>query len=829
MADNKSLASLLNAAKQAQDNNTLINAGSSKNLANLFKQANPNNTQANIAEVPEGTTINTGFQSAMGMGSRMAGSFASDMGEKIRILSRFSGIPVEDFFLDPGGNLVYRTIMNGKETYNRVDPGALDSLKDIAKQTMLSMGQASVAGNPSQQTQDMNTQFAKELQETKVTVDDLSAIGSSILSETPASIPEMLTTGGVAMAPFTGGGSVIPGAIAGAGGEVARQTIGNFLDPRPGANIDMGQVATAAVIPGALEGGSAGMSAIKNKVMGQSPPPGVINASDFGKIKKSVNDESLNNFITMARNEFGIDLSLPQASGLSSLQKLERKVRRNPDAGNIYDEFLFGDVSPLNDQVVQMGGQYKQVKEAIENILLPSINRRPAKEMDAQAVIGKAIDASNEIGQKFMVLRSKIFDKFYAKARIETPQLSFNVARNAWRSVEQILKQTSGTDQGAVIQKFASQLYKVKMKDGKPVLKMTSAGKPVFDKNGQPIPEMEFRTDIENLNEIKKGLDGYIQSIDDDAPSANKTARFGLNQLRSALLNGMKNESPNYAKALKAFENFTKNYMDPFDNSIAGIIGNLGRDKSNAVNALSRVFSSNQVSPGALMRSFEYFKQLPGGKEIFKDAQRVYIEQQFKNIVEKVSNTQAGDMSANLAQRVYGQFFTPENLKILAVTMDNPKDIENLQKMGKVMFAIRNTLREGSPTATDIKDADVLSLGAKAGQLAADVDVTKPASLIGASRQKIDDILYGRAYKQLAKIFTSKDAMKRLEALKELDPKGQTARAIVMSVLNAAIDGKYDEVEGLDIEDLPDTLKAKIGDLQWQKNNLFRNPTNIIQ
>ena len=111
--------------------------------------------------------------------------------------------------------------------------------------------------------------------------------------------------------------------------------------------------------------------------MGQSPPPGVINASDFGKNKKGVNDQSLNDFITMARDEFGIDLSLPQASGLSSLQKLERKVRRNPEAGNIYDEFLFGDVSPLTDQVIQMGGQYKQVKEAIENILLPTINRKP--------------------------------------------------------------------------------------------------------------------------------------------------------------------------------------------------------------------------------------------------------------------------------------------------------------------------------------------------------------------------------------------------------------------------------------------------------------------
>jgi|9_EtaG_2_1085328.scaffolds.fasta_scaffold00510_16 hypothetical protein len=824
-----SLDDLLRQAANVQDNNTQINAAGG-NLSNLLTVAAgaDNASEANIAEVPEGTTINTGFQSAMGMGSRMAGSFASDMGERIRILSRFSGIPVEDFFLDPTGNLVYRTVMNGKETYNRVDPGALDSAKELFKQTMLTAGQANVAGNPSQQAQDMNAQFAKELQETKVTVDDLSAIGSSILAETPASIPEMITTGGVAMAPFTGGTSVIPGAIAGAVGEVGRQGIGNLLDPRPGANIDMGQVATAAVIPGALEGGSAGVNFAKNKIMGQSPPPGVINASDFGKIKKSVNDQSLNDFITMARDQFGIDLSLPQASGLSSLQKLERKVRRNPDAGNIYDEFLFGDISPLTDQVVQMGGQYKQVKEAIENILLPSVNRKPGS-LDAQAVIGKAIDASSQIKEKFVKMRSKIFDKFYAKARIETPQLSFNVARNAWRSVEQIIKDTSGTPQGKIIQQYANQLYKVKMRDGKVVPKLTSDGKPVLDGAGQPIPQMEFRTDINNLNEIKKSLDTYIQRIDDDAPGADKTAKFGLNVLRSALLNGMKNESPNYALALKSFENFTKNYMDPFDNSIAGIIGNLGRDKTNAVNALSRVFSSNQVTPGALMRSFEYFKQLPGGAQLFRDAQRVYIEQQFKNIVEKVSNTQAGDMSANLAQRVYGQFFTPENMKILAVTMDNPKDIENIEKMGKVMFAIRNTLREGSPTATDIKDADVLSLSAKAGQLAADVDVTKPASLIGASRQKIDDILYGRAYQQLAKIFTSKDALRRLEALKELDPKGKTARAIVMAVLNAAIDGKYDEVEGLDIEDLPPTLKAKIGDLQWQKNNLFKNPTNIIQ
>jgi len=828
MADNKSLASLLKAARQAQDNNTLVNAGSSKNLANLFRQANPNNTQANIAEVPEGTTINTGFQSAMGMGSRMAGSFASDMGERIRILSRFSGIPVEDFFLDPNGKLVYRTIKNGVETYSQVDPGALNSLATVAKNTALSMAQSNIAASPTDKNLELSNTFNKELADTKITVDDLSAIGSGALSELPASIPEMLTTGGVAAAPFTGGASIIPGAMAGAVGEVGRQTIGNFLDPRPGANIDMGQVAMAAAIPGAIEGVSAGATAIKNKVMGQSPPPGVINASDFGKIKKGVNDQSLNDFITMARDEFGIDLSLPQASGLSSLQKLERKVRRNPEAGNIYDEFLFGDISPLTDQVIQMGGQYKQVKDAIENILLPTINRKPGS-LDAQAVIGTAIDASSQIKQKFVNLRSKIFDKFYAKARIETPQLSFNVARNAWRSVEQIIKETSGTPQGKVIEQFANQLYKVKMKDGKVVPKLTSDGKPVLDGAGQPIPQMEFRTDIANLNEIKKALDGYIQRIDDDAPGADKTARYGLNVLRSALLNGMKNESPNYAKALKAFENFTKNYIDPFDNSVAGIIGSLGKDKSNAVNALGRIFSSNQVTPDALMRSFEYFKQLPGGAEIFRDAQRVYIEQQFKNIVEKVSNTQAADMSANLAQRVYGQFFTPENLKILAVTMDNPRDIENIQKMGKVMFAIRNTLREGSPTATDIKDADVLSTGAKAAQIAADVDVTKPASLIGASRQKLDDILYGRAYEQLAKIFTSKDALKRLEALKELDPKGKTARAIVIAVLNAAIDGEYDSVEGLDIEDLPPTLKAKIGDLQWQKNNLFRNPTNIIQ
>ena len=165
------------------------------------------------------------------------------------------------------------------------------------------------------------------------------------------------------------------------------------------------------------------------------------------------------------------------------------------------------------------------------------------------------------------------------------------------------------------------------MKDGKVVPKLTSDGKPVLDGAGQPIPQMEFRTDIANLNEIKKALDGYIQRIDDDAPGADKTARYALNVL-SALVNGMKNESPNYAKALKSYENFTKNYIDPFDNSVAGIIGSLGKDKSNAVNALGRIFSSNQVTPDALMRSFEYFKQLPGGAEIFRDAQRVYIEQQ---------------------------------------------------------------------------------------------------------------------------------------------------------------------------------------------------------
>ena len=71
----------------------------------------------------------------------------------------------------------------------------------------------------------------------------------------------MLTTGGVAAIPFTGGASILPGAMAGAVGEVGRQTIGNFLDPRPGANIDMGQVAMAAAIPGTIEGVSAGATA----------------------------------------------------------------------------------------------------------------------------------------------------------------------------------------------------------------------------------------------------------------------------------------------------------------------------------------------------------------------------------------------------------------------------------------------------------------------------------------------------------------------------------------------------------------------------------------
>ena len=229
------------------------------------------------------------------------------------------------------------------------------------------------------------------------------------------------------------------------------------------------------------------------------------------------------------------------------------------------------------------------------------------------------------------------------------------------------------------------------------------------------------------------------------------------------------------------------------------------------------------------MKSYNYFKALPGGTQIFRDAQRVYIEQQFKNIVEKVSNTQANDMSANLAQINYGQFFTPDNLKILAITMDNPRDIELFQKMGTVMFAIRNTLREGSPTATDLKEADILGLGGKLTQAAVDVDVTKPGTWIGAGKEKLNDILYGRAYKELAKIFTSKDAIRRLEALRELDPKGKTAKAIVMGILNAAIDGDYDEVDELTVEELPPKLKAVVGDLQWQRNNLFKNPTSIIQ
>ena len=50
-----------------------------------------------------------------------------------------------------------------------------------------------------------------------------------------------------------------------------------------------------------------------------------------------------------------------------------------------------------------------------------------------------------------------------------------------------------------------------------------------------------------------------------------------------------------------------------------------------------------------------------------------------------------------------------------------------------------------------------------------------------------------------------------------------------MGILNAAIDGDYDEVDELTVEELPPKLKAVVGDLQWQRNNLFKNPTSIIQ
>ena len=772
-----------------------------------------------LPNVEPGTKVYTGYKSALGLVPRMASTFSKDMAQKVKILSNQTGIPQNNFFIDGNNNLIYLDPQD--DNYKEVNPGALRSLGTMASDMAKGAAMANMASGgvvvPGMERMlfpesKIEKTFTDELMETKTTVDDVSNIVSGAMAEAPVAA---LNSAPAAAAALPAGLGIPASTALGSATEGVRQGIGNILAGDPITDIDAGQVGMAGAMSGGMDAGFRGVSSMLKQNV-----PGALPKQDLQSIKQAMENRTLPEVYELAKS-FGIDLDLSQLIDTPTMRQIARRTRRQPGTADLFQEFFIGKQDLGN---FQLGGQYKQLTDAIEEIILPRINRvgdgRLQKgDLDAMNVVQSLINASTELHEKLIKQRTAYTSVHFRNAFKLTPKLPGNIALRSHiflnRAAQDISdKALKDPEIAFIFRDLAKKFVRPQMKDGKPVFQVDGTGKPKIGADGQPIIKTEPITRTETLNAVRTEIQDMIQQIV-DGKSKYPSALPVLQNAYKNLVDSMKEASPPFRNGMDKYEEFTAKFIDPFEKSLAATLKSTPDYKSQPVNALSGIFNYKNANPKSIKNAFNQFKKMRGGEALFRNAMRAYFTQQFREIEDTIlTGAEPMNYAKNTATQVLKAFFKKQNLQVLSAVMDNPADVKLFEKFAVVLSRIRNTLPEGSPTASDLKlDSQVLTLPEKAAEAAINVDVTKPLSVLGLNEKAID-ILYGRGYERLAKIMTSKDAINEIKKLRELKPDSKTAQIIVLSILNAAgkgaFDNYFDEGKPEDMSLMPDSLVGEI-------------------
>lgn len=542
-----------------------------------------------------------------------------------------------------------------------------------------------------------------------------SRVGNNVSAGLPDAVPGVV--GGLATvatrSPLLG--TALSGAVAG-GTEMARQAFDNILAGESVGDVDYGEVAKQSGFTALGSLGGYGLARLFSRnQLG-------MNVVDRLKAQDPQFLDDANNIMRLAKTEYGIDLTVPQATELKSLLVKMRQGSRWDETADMVDEF----------RSRQWG---EQVPRAIQNEVGKISGAR------GEAAVASFRKGADDIVDSALDARSKearlAFGEAFDAPAYNTPKLDELVKRPSMSRAWRIAKENAA-DEGRTLPEYFK-----------------------LDADGNIVGTVQ-KPDWQAWHDIKVGLDRIVKDGTSDAGRMNANA-WRASRLKKELMSNLRGGgNDSYFSALAKYGE-SSDAVDVILNGGIGVLRNMkGAD---TITVINKIFNRKNFSPTDIRDMRQTFYSAGKSTEWNAGVAR-WMEGKMNDAMQINAGGEAGNIPGKFYKSVFGH---PEDRAIVREAVGQ-EAYEGLQKFMEVLRKASRNLPEGSPTATDMGAMSAGSIGGVGKVIG---KVTSPGAYLDLGDNIIAGITALRepaARVRLIESLLSDDGMKQLRNLRMLGP-----------------------------------------------------------
>lgn len=461
--------------------------------------------------------------------------------------------------------------------------------------------------------------------------------------------------------PIGAAGGGIMGAAA---GDAAKRFVGDMMAPEMSSLLDK---LYSASMEGLLDvGGTAAGSLI---VKG-------IKSKPLKELSRYAQAEA-ETLIQVAKNRFGIDLSLGEASNLKSLLRRQQFLNRTGDAGDKLQDRYLSRMGDINNAVDDFLRQVSPTGSAVEATNL-------------------ARDASEE---SIRSLRKAISDEvapLYQQAYRETGPIDVD-------NVVGMVQRKAGVLAGEA---------QASMRQVANVLR-----------NGEVV-----RTSLEELHNSRMAIDDLIDRAQKgEVPGWSGANMRHLTEVREALDAKLKDAHPAFREADETFARRTQTESVPLARSV---VGDIARQRTDDVAAIGRkLFNRDAIDETAFTAARD--RITAENPEAWDSIVRWHLQNEWNRVMKGAKPGEVRDIGGRFSRAVFGD--GKQQTLMREALANRPQVQSTFDTLMEVLNATSRGLREGSPTQPLQEEAR------QAGREAA--QSTGIARMVGAGRYLSADIV----------------------------------------------------------------------------------------
>jgi hypothetical protein len=417
----------------------------------------------------------------------------------------------------------------------------------------------------------------------------------------------------------------------------------------------------------------------------------------------------------------GIPLTPAEITNMESLKATQRILTNMPASAAIMRDFYEGRAANIDGRIAGM---------------LDSVSTQDSGEVAGRATKEWALMALEMAKNE----RATAAEPFYTAARASGVQVD---ARPVVGLIDRELQTAKGPARKAL---EAARSY-------------------FFDQKG------EVDTSIAGLHSAKLALDDLIGGFDQSAatvgPAGQKSSSFrSLSGIKDGLVKILTNASGDYKTGMETFERMS-DPLNKMQNSLIGILANV-EDKG-AQKAMLGMFNPATSGERAVYTARGVFGKLgPQGKEAWQAAKRIMLQDTWDKAAKEFATTNQAPSSLAGGKFRAALFGDKRQTAILKAAFE-PQEFQALSSLADVLEATGRVRLSGSETAWNSEMIANAKDNARPMlmRLARNIN---PAQALRSFDETVTNYFHQNKLEELAKVYTSPNAMLRLKELKILKP-----------------------------------------------------------